>query len=35
VKPAVTETFPLSRAADALRAVENGHSRGKTVITMD
>jgi NADPH:quinone reductase-like Zn-dependent oxidoreductase len=35
VKPTVTETFPLSRAADALRAVENGHSRGKTVITID
>jgi NADPH:quinone reductase-like Zn-dependent oxidoreductase len=35
VKPVVTETFPLSRAADALSAVENGHSRGKTVITMD
>jgi NADPH:quinone reductase-like Zn-dependent oxidoreductase len=35
VKPAVTETFPLRRAADALRAVENGHSRGKIVITID
>jgi NADPH:quinone reductase-like Zn-dependent oxidoreductase len=35
VKPAVIKTFPLSQAADALRAVENGHSKGKTVITID
>jgi NADPH:quinone reductase-like Zn-dependent oxidoreductase len=35
VKPAVAETFPLNRAADALGAVEKGHSRGKTVITIE
>jgi NADPH:quinone reductase-like Zn-dependent oxidoreductase len=35
VKPAVTETFPLRQAADAMRAVENGHSKGKTVLTID
>ena len=35
VKPFIAATFPLSRAADALRAVEDGHSKGKTVITID
>ncbi|MEU1480308.1 NADP-dependent oxidoreductase [Streptomyces sp. NPDC005760] len=30
--PHITETFPLDRAADALRTVEDGHARGKTVI---
>jgi NADPH:quinone reductase-like Zn-dependent oxidoreductase len=35
VKPVVTETFPLSRAADALGAVEKGHSKGKIVLTID
>jgi NADPH:quinone reductase-like Zn-dependent oxidoreductase len=35
VKPTVAETFPLSLAADALQAVENGHSRGKIVIKID
>ncbi|WP_141203384.1 NADP-dependent oxidoreductase [Streptomyces griseorubiginosus] len=30
--PHVTATFPLDRAADALRTVEEGHARGKTVI---
>ena len=30
--PNVTRTFPLDRAGEALRAVEEGHSRGKTVI---
>ncbi|MFG2594707.1 NADP-dependent oxidoreductase [Streptomyces sp. NPDC048462] len=28
----VTRTYPLSAAGEALRAVESGHSRGKTVI---
>jgi NADPH:quinone reductase-like Zn-dependent oxidoreductase len=35
VKPQITETFPLSRAADALHAVEKGHSKGKIVLTID
>jgi NADPH:quinone reductase-like Zn-dependent oxidoreductase len=35
VKPTVSQTFPLERAADALAAVERGHSRGKTVLTID
>ncbi|CAM5690623.1 quinone oxidoreductase family protein [Streptomyces canus] len=30
--PHITETFPLERAGEALRAVEEGHARGKTVI---
>jgi NADPH:quinone reductase-like Zn-dependent oxidoreductase len=30
--PYVTRTFPLDRAGEALRAVEEGHSRGKIVI---
>ncbi|MEW2251062.1 NADP-dependent oxidoreductase [Streptomyces sp. NPDC058733] len=30
--PLVTRTFPLEQAGDALRAVEEGHARGKIVI---
>ncbi|MEV3908120.1 quinone oxidoreductase family protein [Streptomyces canus] len=30
--PHITATFPLDRAGEALRAVEDGHARGKTVI---
>ncbi|WP_330456037.1 NADP-dependent oxidoreductase [Streptomyces sp. NBC_00820] len=30
--PHVTRTFPLDRAEEALRAVEDGHARGKIVI---
>ncbi|MBV2352945.1 NADP-dependent oxidoreductase [Streptomyces sp. J2-1] len=32
LNPYVTETVPLDRAGEALRAVENGHTRGKIVI---
>jgi NADPH:quinone reductase-like Zn-dependent oxidoreductase len=32
LKPFVTETFPLDRAGEALRTVEEGHARGKIVI---
>jgi NADPH:quinone reductase-like Zn-dependent oxidoreductase len=35
IKPFVNQTFPLARAAEALAAVERGHSKGKTVLTMD
>jgi NADPH:quinone reductase-like Zn-dependent oxidoreductase len=28
----VTRTFPLDRAGEALRTVEEGHARGKVVI---
>ncbi|MFJ3233218.1 NADP-dependent oxidoreductase [Streptomyces sp. NPDC086787] len=31
----VSETFPLERAADALRLSEEGHTRGKIVVTVD
>ncbi|MEU8793707.1 NADP-dependent oxidoreductase [Streptomyces sp. NPDC048643] len=32
LRPFVTRTFPLDRAGEALRAVEDGHVRGKIVI---
>ncbi|MGP4046587.1 NADP-dependent oxidoreductase [Streptomyces sp. 2A115] len=32
LRPLVTRTFPLERAAEALRTVEDGHARGKIVI---
>ncbi|MEU6091856.1 NADP-dependent oxidoreductase [Streptomyces sp. NPDC047085] len=32
LNPHVTRTFPLDRAEEALRTVENGHARGKIVI---
>ncbi|MEV5408906.1 NADP-dependent oxidoreductase [Thermopolyspora sp. NPDC052614] len=32
LRPYVTETFPLDRAGEALRKVEDGHARGKIVI---
>jgi NADPH:quinone reductase-like Zn-dependent oxidoreductase len=32
LRPFVTATFPLDRAPDALRLVEEGHTRGKIVI---
>ncbi|MFF1692415.1 NADP-dependent oxidoreductase [Streptomyces sp. NPDC058257] len=32
LRPQVTATYPLERAAEALRAVEGGHVRGKVVI---
>ncbi|MFD5032376.1 NADP-dependent oxidoreductase [Streptomyces sp. NPDC058405] len=32
LRPYVTRTFPLERADEALRAVEEGHARGKIVI---
>lgn len=32
LRPFVTRTFPLDRAAEALRTVEDGHVRGKIVI---
>jgi NADPH:quinone reductase-like Zn-dependent oxidoreductase len=32
LRPLVTRTFPLERAAEALRTVEDGHARGKLVI---
>ncbi|WP_327426559.1 MULTISPECIES: NADP-dependent oxidoreductase [unclassified Streptomyces] len=32
LRPFVTQTFPLDRAGEALRTVEDGHTRGKIVI---
>lgn len=32
LRPYVTRTFPLERADEALRAVEDGHVQGKIVI---
>ena len=34
VKPVIDRTYPLSEVPDALRYLENGHARGKIVITM-
>jgi NADPH:quinone reductase-like Zn-dependent oxidoreductase len=33
VKVVVAKTFPLAQAADAHRFLENGHPRGKVVLT--
>jgi NADPH:quinone reductase-like Zn-dependent oxidoreductase len=35
VKPHVERTWPLEQAADAMRALETGHRRGKLVLTID
>lgn len=32
LRPLVTSTYPLRRAPEALRLVEQGHARGKIVI---
>jgi NADPH:quinone reductase-like Zn-dependent oxidoreductase len=32
--PVIGRTFPLSEAPDAIRHVETGHARGKTLITV-
>lgn len=34
VTPVIARTFPLDEAADALRHVGAGHTRGKIVITI-
>jgi NADPH:quinone reductase-like Zn-dependent oxidoreductase len=34
VTPAVERTYPLSEAAKAIRHMEEGHARGKLVITV-
>lgn len=33
VKPVIHRTYPLERAADAVRYLETGHARGKVVLT--
>jgi NADPH:quinone reductase-like Zn-dependent oxidoreductase len=35
VKPVIDRRFPLSEVVDALRWVDDGHAKGKVVITMD
>jgi NADPH:quinone reductase-like Zn-dependent oxidoreductase len=35
VKPVIDRRYPLREAADALRYYEEGHARGKVVITVD
>ena len=34
VTPAIDRTYPLSEAPKAIRHVEDGHARGKVVITV-
>jgi len=32
--PVIDKTYPLSQAADAIRYLEQGHARGKVVLTV-
>ena len=34
VRPVIDRTYPLSQAPDAIRYLEEGHARGKVVITV-
>jgi NADPH:quinone reductase-like Zn-dependent oxidoreductase len=34
VAPVIDRTYPLTDAAEAIRYLENGHARGKVVITL-
>jgi len=34
VKPVIDRTYPLSKVADAIRYLEEGHAQGKVVITV-
>jgi NADPH:quinone reductase-like Zn-dependent oxidoreductase len=34
VTPVIDRTYPLAQAADAIRYVEEGHARGKVVVTI-
>ena len=34
VKPVIDRTYPLSEVADAIRYLEEGHAKGKVVITV-
>jgi NADPH:quinone reductase-like Zn-dependent oxidoreductase len=34
LRPVIDRTYPLAEAADAIRHVEEGHPRGKVVITV-
>jgi len=35
IKPVIDRTYKLEQAADAIRYVEQGHARGKVIITVD
>ncbi len=35
VKPVIDRRYPLSETAEAIRYLEEGHARGKVVITME
>ena len=35
LRPAIEDTFPLERAADAHERIEEGHVRGKLVLSVD
>jgi hypothetical protein len=34
IRPVIDRYYPLAKVADALRYLEEGHARGKVVITM-
>jgi len=34
VTPVIDRTYPLSQIAEAIRYLEQGHARGKVIITM-
>ena len=34
VKPVIDRTYPLSQIAEAIRYLEQGHARGKVIITV-
>ena len=35
VKPVIDRTYPLSQIADAIRYLEQGHARGKVIVTVE
>jgi len=35
VTPVIDRTYPLSQAAEAVRYLEEGHARGKVVLTIE
>jgi D-arabinose 1-dehydrogenase-like Zn-dependent alcohol dehydrogenase len=35
LKPVIEKTYSIGQTADALRYLEEGHARGKIVITLD
>ncbi len=35
VKPVIDRRYPLSETAEAIRYLEEGHARGKVVITVE